>query len=110
MDKYLLDENNNPYMVHSMEVWIKGWKEQREIKKTYIGNTLVSTIFLGFDHAFLGGNRPILFKTMVFFTDDPKDEQEHQWRYATWDEAIEHHDEIVDTIQSTGMTRKVGFI
>ena len=46
----------------------------------------VSTVFLGLDHAF-GSGPPMLFETMVFggkYSDE-------QWRYSTWDEALEGH-------------------
>lgn len=50
----------------------------------------VSTIFLGLDHNFSGGE-PILFETMIF--GGPLDGE--QWRYHTYDEAKRGHVEAV---------------
>lgn len=50
----------------------------------------VSTVFLGLDHNFFGGE-PILFETMIF--GGPLDGE--QWRYRTYDEAERGHAEAV---------------
>ena len=47
---------------------------------------MVSTVFLGLDHAFDGGT-PLLFETMIF----GGEHDEYQERYATWDEAEAGH-------------------
>lgn len=48
----------------------------------------VSTVFLGLDHQW-GEGPPLLFETMVF------PECEDYERYATWDEAVAGHDQVV---------------
>lgn len=54
----------------------------------------VSTIFLGMDHAWRGP--PMLFETMVF--DDYEDHL--QWRWSTWDEAMQGHHSVCALIQA----------
>lgn len=65
---YIL-ENGEVYPVDLMD-WAK-WIEddtdfsKRRIDQTYIGDSEVSTVFLGLDHNWSGG-APILFETLVF--------------------------------------------
>lgn len=51
-----------------------------------LGGCQVSTVFLGVDHAFLGGP-PVLFETMVFGGERDGDME----RYCTWEEAEAGH-------------------
>ena len=45
----------------------------------------VSTVFLGLDHQYVPGGRPLLFETLVL------PEGELMFRCSTWDEAVEMH-------------------
>ena len=60
---------------------------------------LVSTVWLGLDHSFTGGN-PVLFETMVFLNGDTASDE---WarRYNTEAEAKAGHAEIVTVIAAT---------
>lgn len=60
--------------------------------ETANGN-MVSTVFLGLDHSYIGGGPPVVFETMVF-TDDHS-HGEDQERYCTWDEAVKGHERYV---------------
>lgn len=65
-DKYTLDEKGNP--VHEADLmkwaqWIE--KANRQVAYEQIGDSKISTVFLGLDHAF-GGGAPVLWETMVF--------------------------------------------
>ncbi len=51
----------------------------------------VSTVFLGIDQS-MGGESPLWFETMIF--GGPLNHS--QWRYATWDEAVEGHKHAVN--------------
>jgi hypothetical protein len=62
----------------------------RHVKWTEQGDVYVSTIFLGNNHRYFGDGPPILFETMAF-----KDGWRNQIRYATWDDAVKGHDEMV---------------
>lgn len=59
---------------------------------------MVSTVFLGVDHNFVGGsNPPVLFEAAVFYhrADGPQVMDEHFCRASTWDEALAQHAEVV---------------
>lgn len=81
---------------------IEKWSEfinsdKRFVAQDNINGYLVSTVFLGVDHAFMDG-KPVLFETMVF--------KEGDWgaleckRYCTWEEAEKGHKEIVEKWKS----------
>jgi hypothetical protein len=63
------------------------------------GDAVVSTVFLGLNHAYLPDAPPLLFETMVFADAYPAIDQE-QRRYTTWDEAMRGHRAIVAEIAS----------
>lgn len=63
-------------------------KENRIVAQTNIDKeTMISTVFLMFDHNWRDDGPPILFETMIF--GGPLDQS--QWRYCTWDEAEDGH-------------------
>lgn len=54
----------------------------------------VSTVFLGLDHNYYGGGKPILFETMIF-----GGEHEHFMnRYSTWEEAEAGHQDAINMV------------
>lgn len=61
----------------------------RRVKLTEQGDVVVSTVFLGLDHGYLGSDDrlPVVFETMVFAADHGDDME----RYCTWDEAEAGH-------------------
>ena len=65
---YILDKNKNPIPATGEE-WCefiaKGGDNQRRVDRTSIGESLISTVFLGVDHSF-GSGPPVLWETMVF--------------------------------------------
>lgn len=64
--------------------------EYKAVARTRIRGNLVSTVWLGMDHNFgFDGNGPVIFETMVFFSDDFKDE--YCERYCTEDQARAGH-------------------
>jgi hypothetical protein len=66
----------------------------RIVASDYLGEVHVSTVFLGLDHAFMGGP-PLVFETMVFGLDDG----EYHWRYHTWDEAVAGHARVLAAVR-----------
>lgn len=72
--------------------------KDRIVAQTKLGKYFVSTVFLGVDHSWGLGRKPILFETMVFGGDDNLD---HDWtkRYRTWDEAEAGHEIVVAKIK-----------
>ncbi|PZR71766.1 MAG: hypothetical protein DLM66_00060 [Candidatus Dormiibacter spiritus] len=69
--------------------------EERTVQKTRVGDTRISTVFLGLDHG-LGDYPPILFETMVF--GGPLDGEMD--RYSTWDQAEAGHEQMVERVQA----------
>lgn len=58
----------------------------------------VSTVFLGLDHNFFDSGPPILFETMCFKGHNASEFD--QRRYATWDEAVAGHNEILNALRA----------
>lgn len=86
--KYYILEDKKPVPVDDLMEWGR-WFENREnsiVEKTTIGDSDVSTVFLGLNHRY-GEGEPVLFETMIF----GGDEDGYQERYCTWDEAVEGH-------------------
>jgi len=68
----------------------------RTVKKDTIGESLVSTVFLGIDHGF-GEGPPLLFETLVF-KGPLADEMD---RYSTWEQAEQGHAAMVERVRKT---------
>lgn len=67
-DKYILDADGNPQPEDDLMKW-GNWLQNsgsRIVKKERIGESEVSTIFLGIDHSFGDSSEPVLWETMVF--------------------------------------------
>lgn len=85
---YVLDADN-----HVVEATLQEWgnfleSDARVIAYTEITSECrISTIFIGIDHRMYGTGPPVLFETMVF--GGPLDQ--HQWRYASYDDAQTGH-------------------
>lgn len=81
--------------VADMMTWAEGFgKSNRNINNTEIGDVIVSTVFLGLNHAHFGGP-PMLFETMIF---GGKHDQ-HQDRCSTYDEAEAMHERAVAMVK-----------
>lgn len=86
---YILD-GKVPVPCYDTKEWAEKFgKADNSVAKTEIGDVIVSTVFLGLDHAFYK-DEPQLFETMVF----GGSHNECQQRYATWEEAEEGHKEM----------------
>ena len=98
MEKYILDENKKPVKVDDLLTWGEWFeKADRRVALDIIGESKVSTVFLGLDHAFFDDTKPVLFETLVF-GGPLKDEME---RYCTWEEAEAGHKAMVKRVKST---------
>jgi hypothetical protein len=89
----LYDREGNPI---SIEQWRLLFEDKRYqiLKQTQIGTLQVSTIWLGIDHGFGHTAEPLIFETMIFGS-----EEEEQWRYASEQEALAHHDQLCEQIR-----------
>ena len=82
--------------------WAKAYEAlgDRHLGDTTIKGVRVSTVFLGFDHSF-GGGQPVLFETMVF---GGKLDQQMK-RYCTNDEAERGHKRMVHRVSQSAVYR-----
>lgn len=78
--------------------WSRMFDEGRKrvVAQTHVGETFVSTVFLGIDHSY-GEGPPLLFETMVF---DDEDMGSLTRRYATWEQAERGHAEVVALVEA----------
>jgi hypothetical protein len=93
-DLYILD-GHRPVRCDSC-TWGKFMKKvDRIVKKTEVAKgIIVSTVFLGLDHRFVGRGPPILFETMTF--GGSRDGQ--MYRYSSWDDAEAGHEAEVKRV------------
>lgn len=64
--QYILNESGKPVPEPDLMKWGTWFQTaDRQVAVETIGESKVSTIFLGLDHAF-GGQQPVLWETMVF--------------------------------------------
>lgn len=93
MHRYYILKDKTPVAVDLMTWarWLEENPKDRVIEQTYIGKIFVSTVFLGLDHNWAGGE-PILYETMVFNHDD---EGEYQTRCFTYEEALKMHEAAI---------------
>ena len=94
-DKYILD-GKNAVPCDDLLAWGK-WMQtaDRIVAKTDVNGARVSTVFLGLDHAW-GGERPMLFETLVFEGDHDSDME----RCETWEQAEKQHRQMVEKLQA----------
>lgn len=100
-DKYTL-QGKTTVAEPDLVKWAR-WFESanRVVLQEKIGDFWVSTVFLGIDHNFNPAGQPLLFETMVF-----GDDELEQRRYATWDEAVSGHNEIVERYENYLMAKQ----
>ena len=74
----------------TLEAWATEFADpgKRRLALDEVGPAMVSTIFLGLDHAMVPGTGPILFETLIRGADV---NQEHIERYGTKARALEAH-------------------
>lgn len=104
MSNYILDESGNPQACPDLLEWAR-WFEtaERHIGDTTIGDSRISTVFIGIDHSF-GYGPPLLFETMVF--GGPMNE--FQDRYTTRAEALAGHESVCQQAAAAIRTPETG--
>lgn len=93
-DWYVLNENNDPVKVDMMTGARALAEKNRHVAEEIIGESRISTVFLGLDHSFFDGP-PLVFETMIF--GGPEDGFMN--RYSTWKEAEEGHKKAVELVR-----------
>ncbi len=94
---YILD-GKTPVPLFDTTKW--GLQVDKIIGKDQFGSVSVSTVFLGMDHSFSGGD-PVLFETMIF----GGEHDQYQERYCTWDEAEKGHQIACDLVNKITIDR-----
>ena len=109
MKRYILDENHKPILLPHTNTGSKAWRNQmdkwskfheskeRIVKRENVGPYNLSTVFLGLDLSFTEHETPILFESMLFFS-DKKHKVKDMRRYSTWEEAEAGHAEMKASI------------
>ncbi len=82
--------------------WMSDHKN-KVVEQTEIGSVFISTVFLGLDHAW-GGGEPVLFETMVFGGKFDG----HQQRYCSYDAAEKAHKLMCDMVLNAFAIEKEG--
>ena len=91
---YILNEQGEPVLEPDFLVWAR-WFEtaDRRVARDVIDGVIVSTVFLGLDHRFIGDGPPVLYESMVF-----GDTEEHMWRYSTREQALAGHQALAKRV------------
>ena len=94
---YILD-GHTPVACHDVFEWSETrYKQDSHVADEMVGNTRISTVFLGLDHSWQGGP-PMLFETMTF---DENGSTSDPLRCSTWEEAEQQHQRVVDQVRSS---------
>lgn len=99
LDQYVLNDRGEPRIAASQEesyAWYA--KADRNVAKTKIGKSLISTVFLWIDHGYRTGP-PVLWETMVF--GGPLDMEEDRCS-GSREQAIAMHAAMVKRVQAAG--------
>lgn len=93
---YVLDDNKKAIPA-TLEEWSAMFeKNDRKIAFDVLGDYEVSTVFLGLDHNYFGGE-PLIFETMIFCKDQELDQS--CWRYSTYEQALVGHQEALNLVK-----------
>jgi hypothetical protein len=98
--RYILDENGNPRPEPDLLKWTSFGTANRIVARDQIGSVLVSTVFLGLDHNFLGNGPPVLWETMISPLIESGPYQNFQTRYSSKEDALEGHRKLVQMFNS----------
>ena len=99
MKNYILKEKI-PVAADNEKEFFSFMEKNKVISRDTIGESMISTVFLGFDHGF--GGTPLLFETMIF----GGAHDGYQKRYTTYEEAEEGHEESVYLVSKIQVDRE----
>jgi hypothetical protein len=89
------DKQGNPIQLREFAEKFEDWGYRcLKQSKVHDGTELItiSTVWLGLDHGWDGGG-PLIFETLVR---SDSDTEQAMYRYSSEEQAMEHHDHIVD--------------
>ena len=90
--------DKRPVATDDIEAWGRAMQNDRHVARTEVAGLVVSTVFMGIDHAF-DESEPILFESMIFDTRESGLDRwkgMYQTRSATWEQAEAMHKEACD--------------
>lgn len=100
---YYVMRKRKVYPVNDLHTWAEQFEfANRTVRRSFIGEFFISTVFLGMDHSFFGGP-PQLFETMIFKTKKPGDDL-YQTRCTTWRQALKMHREAKALVKTGKLT------
>ena len=91
-------QDHIPLLMPDIQVWLEFMETELDARRVAwkeVEGSMVSTVFIGIDHAWLGGP-PQLFETMVF--GGPLDRE--QFRCSTWEQAEAMHEAVCARIRA----------
>lgn len=92
----LADDGRTPVPVDELLLWGAWFEtEDRIVARDTIGDSMVSTVFLGIDHNFFGEGEPILWETLVFGGAHGG----RMSRYSSYEDAMVGHEEMCDLVR-----------
>jgi hypothetical protein len=93
---YILNNNNKPIPASIIEAadWLEEGSDRRTVKRDEIGDITVSTVFLGLDHSWTPGGKPVLWETMIF----GGEHDQYQERYTSHKDALEGHKKALELV------------
>ena len=96
--KYIL-KHRKPIPCNDILKWSRWFEtKHRRIRRTEVGEVVISTVFLGIDHALSGP--PELFETMAF---DKEMNELHCERCSTHRQALNQHWAVVKMAKESGI-------
>ena len=96
LENYILD-GKTPILEPDILKWAKWFEHSdKRVAKSFIGEILISTVFLGIDHDFRSQGPPLLFETRISGSEKFENFQE---RYSTWEEAEKGHQQAVAQVE-----------
>lgn len=103
---YKLNDDNTVSTVSASE-WGLAMDTRRHVAKATVNGCFISTVFLGIDHNFHSGGKPIFFETMIFTKrkGSYKKLDQRMRRYCTYNEAEAAHHEIVKAVKHKQLTK-----
>lgn len=99
---------NKKVIEATREEWSKSFEdpEGRIVQQDAVGEYFLSTIFLGLNHAFMGG-QGVWFETMLFEPNKDQDRhvdvvevEGHSRRYRTYEDALRGHNGVLAELES----------
>lgn len=93
--RYILD-GTTPVPCDDLMKWATWFeKAERKVARTVVGDTEVSTVFLGLDYSFGDPQGPLLFETLAFGGEGDGECE----RYSTWEAAVAGHARMVESLE-----------